>query len=309
MSGHGRTYKSYDYLTYPREFVTYRWFKPLIVFAITVATLFAGTVACVCITALMTGSFSFATNVSSGGYDTMSPYSAPGAILSLGSVSCALLGLVIATRIVRDRPFSSYSTSRGGWKWPIFFKVFGISIVALTIEIIISYFLDPAANGNQFTLAGAIMCIILVPLQCISEEYLFRGLIAQAVGAWFKIPVLAIIVSSIIFASMHPYSIFGVISTFATGALFCILAWKTGGLEASSAMHVVNNSFAFGFAGLGFSKISTEVSFRDFFIQFVFELIVVAVVLYLGNKNNWFEPTGDGVTPFNEEAQKRLAQK
>lgn len=300
----------YDYLTYPREFIAYQWFKPLIIAAILAVFMMLGTLICYNVSLFLTGSREFALSMARGGYDNFNVFTAAGAILILGSMAFNLFGLYVASRIVRDRPFSSYSTSRGGWKWALFFKVFALCLAlrgGLTLFGLA--FSSNGGSGNQFTVAGAILCIILAPLQCLAEEYLFRGFIAQTVGAWFKIPVLGIIVSSAAFAAMHPYNLYGVLSMFMAGVVFSYLAWKSGGLEASSAMHIVNNAIGFGVAGLGLTKIATEVTIGSVISQTVLQVIVMALVLYIGKKFHWFEPTGDEVTPFNEATRYRLAQK
>jgi membrane protease YdiL (CAAX protease family) len=91
-----------------------------------------------------------------------------------------------------------------------------------------------------------IMVIIGIPFQSAGEEYAFRGLILQNVGAWFKNPriglIIAIIPSMIFFALAHgshdPW-VFSDLAIFALSS--CIAAWRTGGLEASIALHATNN--------------------------------------------------------------------
>ena len=43
-------------------------------------------------------------------------------IAMLLSIVLYLPALYIATRILKYRPFSSFSSSRGGWNWKLFFK-------------------------------------------------------------------------------------------------------------------------------------------------------------------------------------------
>lgn len=91
-----------------------------------------------------------------------------------------------------------------------------------------------------------IMVIIGIPFQSAGEEYAFRGLLLQNVGAWFKNPrvglVVAMIPSMVLFALAHgshdPW-VFSDLAIFALSS--CIAAWRTGGLEASIALHASNN--------------------------------------------------------------------
>ena len=88
--------------------------------------------------------------------------------------------------------------------------------------------------------------IFTTPLQSAGEEYAFRGIITRSVASWVPNEALAVVagglVNSSLFMLAHGagdpwlnafYFTFGALSTF--------LTWRTGGLEASIAIHVVNN--------------------------------------------------------------------
>jgi hypothetical protein len=72
----------------------------------------------------------------------------------------------------------------------------------------------------------------------------------QNVGAWFRHPivglVISVIISTVAFSAAHgspdPW-ILGSIGCLAVAA--GIAAWRTGGLEAGIAMHAINNLLAF----------------------------------------------------------------
>ena len=59
------------------------------------------------------------------------------------------------------------------------------------IYYIISAMVIGQQGPNTVTLTFFVICLILIPLQCIAEEYLLRGFLMQTIGSWFKIPVLA----------------------------------------------------------------------------------------------------------------------
>jgi len=102
-------------------------------------------------------------------------------------------------------------------------------------------------------LALAAVVLLTTPLQAAGEEYLFRGWLPQAVGAMIPGAVLSALLSggvaSTVFALAHGQQdrwLFG--TRFAFGAISCWLVWRTGGLEASIALHGVNNMAAFALA-------------------------------------------------------------
>ena len=250
-----------DYTYYPRSFITYRWYRPVITGILFVVLYYAFGIGLV-FTSLSVkgGDFMSALESFAGGYDTMDVYTTLGAFVSLGSVAVMIPALALANLIAGKRTFRSYSSSRGGWNNRIFFRTLAIAIpvcaVPVALENIIVY---GRVNPNRFTIAGFILLTILGPLQCIAEEYGFRGILMQAVGSWVKFAPLAILTSSAAFATMHPYNTIGVINIFADGCCFCIVAWLTRGLEASSALHIANNMAIFYTTGFGFGKISSEV--------------------------------------------------
>lgn len=88
--------------------------------------------------------------------------------------------------------------------------------------------------------------LLTTPLQSAGEEYLMRGLEQRLVASYFRADILgwivATVVSSVTFMRLHGaddpwlnlyYFSFGVAASW--------IGWKTGGLEASVAVHVVNN--------------------------------------------------------------------
>ena len=111
--------KEYNYFTYPRNFVPYKWAKPILVFVLFIVLyLILGTLVSFAIGA----SGYNVGNLIGGGYDAMEVTTARGALLSVGTVSLMLPVLAFAIFVVKDRPYSSYSSARGGWNYKIFFE-------------------------------------------------------------------------------------------------------------------------------------------------------------------------------------------
>ena len=53
---------------------------------------------------------------------------------------------------------------------------------------------------------------------------------------------------------MHPYQLFSLIGVLCTGLVYGLITWYGQGLEASSAMHSVNNIAAFIAIGFGLQQ-------------------------------------------------------
>ncbi|MEE1336812.1 CPBP family intramembrane glutamic endopeptidase [Methanobrevibacter sp.] len=275
-----------EYITFPRTFEKYRWYKPILVFII-------ATIVYVILQALIFVIFGQAYGfdniftLATQGYESLN--SEVGSYIGYLSVAIFIPSLYIASLIVRDRPFSSYSSSRGGWNWKLFFKSLPIPLAVYIIYEIITALIYGQKGPNTLTLTFFIICMIIVPLQCIGEEYIMRGLVMQTFGSWFKIPVLAIVLQSIVFTSLHPYSILGVIGVFIQGICLGFLTWRSNGLEASSAIHSVNNLISAYFVALGFEVSSSVITPYDFASTIFVSVISTLLLYYIGTKKGWFE--------------------
>ncbi|WP_458405416.1 CPBP family intramembrane glutamic endopeptidase [Methanobrevibacter sp.] len=276
-----------DYITYGRTFENYRWYKPILTILLT-------TILFILFNAILfaIGYFAYGESFllqSMGTYESLNTINFA-TISSYLSLALALPSIYIASRIVRDRPFSSYSSSRGGWNWKMYFKCLIPAIIIFTlatIAIIISS--GDVTINNQFTIVSFIACLIVVPLQCIGEEHLFRGLLMQSIGSWVKIPVVAIIIQSVIFGMMHAYNSIGVVSIIISGLLYGWIAWKTNGIESSSALHTVNNVYVVMLAGFGLQQTSSTVTPENFILDIIIQITSVMLVYYIGKRYGWFE--------------------
>lgn len=277
-----------DYVTFPRTFENYKWYKPLITIVL-VAILY------IVFETILTLVFQavYGTNVlnsiAMGGYETLntSDVSIYYSYLSLVMFAPAIY---IASKIVRDRPFSSYSSSRGGWNWKLYLKCLSIPFAIYLVFYLISILMGNESGGHsQVSLIAMIISLILIPAQCIVEEHVFRGILMQTLGAWLKNPLFAIIIQAIIFGMVHSYNAIGMISIGISGIIYGLLAWRTNGLEASSAIHSINNLMSFFPVALGLSTLSSTVTYTDFALDIIITLVTALALYYMGNKKGWFD--------------------
>lgn len=304
-----------DYLSYPKQFLPYKWYKPLLVTLLGGAFFFVFTVVLSIIGFVLAVSQgyspqSFMASLT-GGYDGFDAYSPVGAIMSLGSITCFIPTLLLSNRIVNSRPFSSYSSSRGGFNFVEFFKCMVVALIVLGLPIIIaSLIYDEKTGVNKFTVFGFIICTILGPLQCVAEEYVFRGHLMQMFGSWIKFPVIPVILQTIFFAMLHPYNIAGVISVAVLGLILGFCTYFTKGLEASSALHIVNNMVAFYLTGFGIGGISKDVEIAPTILVAVCALIYLAFMIFASKKLGWFSKVKkDDVAEFNAKIEARRQAK
>lgn len=167
-----------------------------------------------------------------------------------------LLPVVLLTAVViqRRKPGTLASVA-GRLRWPWMLRCVGVALVAvaggLGAQVIVysaTGLGSPITLGWQswtsfLPLAGLI--VLLVPFQAAAEEYVFRGWLIQAFGAYVRSPWPGIVVGSLIFMSLHGYTGWGMADVFLFGMLMAWLTVSTQGLEAAISMHVVNNLVAF----------------------------------------------------------------
>lgn len=279
------TNKITEFITFPKTFEKYRWYKPILVFIIGLILMLIFQLILLVVFGAIYGE-SAMDIITGGGYEVLNTNL--GEIFSDLSVIVMIPALYIATKIVRDRPFTSYASSRGGWNFKLYLKALIIPFIALMIF----QGADVAINGTDgtyhFSILFLIASLILVPLQCTAEEYVYRGLIMQTFGSWFKIPVLAIVLQGIIFSVSHGYNTLGLVEVFVSGLIFGFLTWKTNGIEVSSAMHTANNFSISLFIMFGLRSSTSSPQFNDVVISIVFDIILCAIMYYVIMKTDWF---------------------
>lgn len=277
--------KYLDFVIYAGKFDGYKWYKSIAVLAI------AGILTVVLsswIAVIYFGSLENVSQAVSGGYDGLNTYTFNGLITLLGTGILLPAGL-IAIKLVRERPFSSYLYSRDRWNWKLFIYPLVITLVILIIPSIYLIYAHGLTFDNHFTIVTLLLTILIAPLQTCGEELLFRGVLMQALGSWFKKPIVAIILQSLIFVTMHPYNFIGMVDILVYGLFYGLVTWKTKGLEASMAMHTVNNTFLFVLLGVGLYFFGKNTTMEIFLLNAIFTGIITAIVLILNKRYDWSE--------------------
>jgi len=219
----------------------FRWWKPLAAIGLfTLGVLLVGTVLT---------SIALAIDLSTGRLarleDALNGVMTPVMFLT----NNVLLGLSIPAAVLtswwvfgqRPRWLTSIT---GGFRWKLFGQFALIALVPLSISLILDGFDGLAWNQDSVFLIVAVL--LTTPFQAAGEEYMVRGLLARSVGSWFNRRwlgfVVATVVSSVVFMLLHgagdPWlNVF----YFGFGVVASVITWRTGGLEAAIALHVVNN--------------------------------------------------------------------
>ncbi len=88
--------------------------------------------------------------------------------------------------------------------------------------------------------------VVMALFPAVFEETIFRGGLQQILIAWFKKPMLAIVVTSIIFSAVH-ISYFGFLPRFALGLVLGLIFYYSKSIWLNMTAHFLNNAFALSY--------------------------------------------------------------
>lgn len=254
----------------------YQWWKPLVLVLLAGAfyIAFSLLLSLVLMPLIMAFDPEFLMQTASGEsvLDTQRPLSV---LYSLLAISSMLPAVILAMLCMGIRPTGRVWSVAGRIRWGLLgrttlFAIAGVATMNI-VGIAATYALDPSSFAvtsedvlPDFSLNAALLSgifiLLLVPIQATAEEVVFRGVGMQVFGSWVKSPWLAVLVPSVLFAMAHIYDIWGMLAVGLMGLVAAWLAWRTGGLEAAIAIHVINNLVAFGFMASGTSGETAQVA-------------------------------------------------
>ncbi|MGV9303529.1 MULTISPECIES: CPBP family glutamic-type intramembrane protease [unclassified Nonomuraea] len=175
--------------------------------------------------------------------------------VTLLSIAGVLPLVYAAVALFQRRPPGTLSSVVGRLRWGWLARCTGVAVAALVLgqgALYVAYAVTGQNTSDLFGwkgwaafVPGFVVILLLVPFQAAAEEYIFRGWLLQAFGAYVTSPWPGIVLGSAGFTALHAYTDWGILDVFSFGVVMGWLAVKTGGIEAPVAMHVVNNVFAF----------------------------------------------------------------
>ena len=194
--------------------------------------------------------------------------------------------VLLVVRWIGRRPAGTVTsvTGRLRWNWLALCVLTALPIVALGMG---GMLLLPADDGQEFQWAGwsvfgpaLAMLVVLVPVQAAAEEYVFRGWLTQAVGAFLRRPWWALLPQAVLFAAAHGWGTpWGFADLVVFGTVAGWLTWRTGGLEAAIGLHAVNNLLSFGAAAAAVDGLKSDDTAADAAWPVV-ALDVMSILLY-----------------------------
>lgn len=184
-------------------------------------------------------------------------------VFGLGSIILVLPLVPLALRIAGIRPVGVRVNIlhsvlfRLRWRWLAVALIPAIVVWIVTfagsigLALAFGEELLPFSTDVPTYFVSLLIVLLLVPVQAATEEYLYRGVLLQSVGAWVRFAPVTIVVSAVLFGFSHAYDEWGIATVAVMGIGFAVVTIRTGGLEAAIAMHAVNNIAAFAVMGTG----------------------------------------------------------
>jgi len=172
---------------------------------------------------------------------------------TLGSIALLLPSVILATLIMGPRPIGLLSSAAGRLRWRWLLRCVPLALAVYAVVFGLSFLvLDPLTGAEPLraavgpsTIALIVLALVLTPIQATAEEYVFRGFLGQTIGGWLRHPAWAILLPVPLFAIGHDYDVWGILDVSIFAVFAGWLTWRTGGLEAAIAAHVVNNTILF----------------------------------------------------------------
>ncbi|GAA1569316.1 CPBP family intramembrane metalloprotease [Kribbella sancticallisti] len=197
--------------------------------------------------------------------------------LSLTLVMLAALTPVVllSARFVQRRPALSLASvlNKIRWRWLLLscLPAAGYLLLnyALNIAVEAIFPADDTILADEGSWVGfasfigpALLILLLVPFQSAAEEFIFRGWVIQAIGAYgpdntrgsrfvqllkqvLRTPWPALLVSAVLFFLAHGYTGWARLDIFLFAMTIGWLTIRTGGLESAISLHALNNIIAF----------------------------------------------------------------
>lgn len=173
-------------------------------------------------------------------------------------LSCFIPVVILAS--IHDRhPMFSF-TIGGPWVWSHVAKAAWAWGTVMILLMAIGYAFEPGqyrtadtwnllpANYGYWLLAAS----LVIGLQTLGEELLFRGYLVRAVGGIWPWRPAAVLIPMIIFMALHqgnedvaPDPVFAGLYFMISGVLYYVLLFRTGSIAACWGVHFANNMFVF----------------------------------------------------------------
>jgi uncharacterized protein len=230
--------------------------------------------------------------------------------LLLFSFLVAFIGIYLVARFLHKQTIHDITTTRSKVDWNRILFSFALWGIFQAVVIYIDYYQNPQNyilnfHPTQFVIL-AVIAIVMIPIQTSVEEFVFRGYLMQGFGLLAKNKWFPLVMTSVIFGSMHlanpevvKMGYITMVYYIGTGFFLGILVLMDEGLELSLGFHAANNLIGALLVTSDWSAFQTDSVLKDISnptagFEIVFPVVVIfPIILFIFSKkykwSNWKE--------------------
>ena len=185
-----------------------------------------------------------------------------------------LFSMIIFVKLIHGRSWTQVINGTKRVRWSRFFFAFAIYGVILLIFFAISFITEPEKVEFSFEpvkfFIMLLIVLIFIPMQASTEEFAFRGYLAQGIASWTKSRWWALIIPSVLFGLMHfvntevvEYGFWVMMPQYLfMGFMFGAMSVLDDGIELAMGVHTVNNLMASALVTFDGSSLPTYALFK-----------------------------------------------
>lgn len=213
-------------------------------------------------------------------------------LVLLSSFWFLILGLIIAVRLLHQRPFLTLITPYKSISWRRLRQGFGVYLGLIAAATLVEYLLRPdiyvlTFNPTRFW-PFLVLMLLLIPIQTSAEELFFRGYLLQTLGRGTRNVGVLTAVNGFIFMLPHLSNpevatnpLLLALYFWGIGGFFAWITLKDNRLELALGAHAANNLFSGIFANYTNSVLVTESIFTVSELDPTFALISLIIIVPL----------------------------
>ena len=227
-----------------------------------------------------------------------------GLILIVLPFIASLFIAILLIKAFHQRSYKQVINGGRPFRWSRFWKGFLVWGSFILASLFAGLLMDPENFELNLNLSSLVPLIIisflLIPIQSGTEEFFFRGYLAQGVCAWTKSRWLVVLIPAVLFALVHganpevkEYGFWATMPSYLLlGILFGVISVLDDGIELAIGTHSANNVLSSIFVTYKSSALQTPALFIqkevDPTIEF-WSLFVgcILFILIVSHKSGW----------------------
>ena len=177
-----------------------------------------------------------------------------GLVLIVVPFIVTLVLAIVLIKALHQRKTTDVVNGGAPFRWKRFWLGVGVWGVIMLVLFFVQLLISPEELEFRFDPASFVplvfVAIIFIPIQSGTEEFIFRGYLAQGVAGWTKRVWAAILIPSLLFALMHAanpevkeHGFWMMMPSYLVfGLAFAITAVLDDGIELAIGIHAINNT-------------------------------------------------------------------